>query len=236
MNILPSKKFILTVISVLFACGLVFGAFWYANTSKQGAKVISPEEKKMTDQTFIEKDSDNDGLKDWEEIIWKTDPNNADADGDGIKDGDEVKANRNPLVKGPNDSLIEKTVINTGATKDSQGTKETNKNITTELAKTFYLNYFNASGKIGSMTPEEATALGDSIYNQKEQSIKPTAKYTTYTEKDLNINTKTEVTRDVLRKYVSDVRAAIGVAQVAPEAKIGEVQIIKDALQNKFSW
>jgi hypothetical protein len=230
MNILPSKKFILTVVSVLLAGGLVFGAFWYANSSKQSAKTISPEEKKIADQIFVEKDSDNDGLKDWEEIIWKTDSNSADTDGDGIKDGDEVKANKSPLVKGPNDSLIEKAKI-VDSTPDIK-VKEDNKNITKELAKTFYINYFGSAGKIGSMTSDEATALGTSIYNQKEQVIAPSAKYTIYTEKDLNINPKIEVTRDILKKYTSDVRAAIGVAQVSEEAKIGEVQIIKNALQN----
>jgi len=45
-------------------------------------------------------DSDKDGLTDWEEVLWKTDPQKADSDADGISDGDEVKANRDPSVKG----------------------------------------------------------------------------------------------------------------------------------------
>jgi hypothetical protein len=42
-------------------------------------------------------DSDVDGLKDTEEAILGTDPNNPDSDGDGINDGDEVAAGTNPL-------------------------------------------------------------------------------------------------------------------------------------------
>lgn len=39
--------------------------------------------------TFAETDTDGDGLKDWEEILWKTSPKNADTDGDGIGDREE---------------------------------------------------------------------------------------------------------------------------------------------------
>ncbi len=48
-------------------------------------------------------DTDNDGLKDWQEVIQGTDPAVADTDGDGTKDGAEIDAGRNPLKKGPDD-------------------------------------------------------------------------------------------------------------------------------------
>jgi hypothetical protein len=53
----------------------------------------------------ITQDSDNDGLKDWEETLWGTDPHNPDTDGDGTPDGEEVDAGRNPTVPGPEDML-----------------------------------------------------------------------------------------------------------------------------------
>jgi len=47
------------------------------------------------------KDSDNDGLSDYEEInVYGTDPNNPDTDKDGVSDGDEVKMGRNPRGSG----------------------------------------------------------------------------------------------------------------------------------------
>lgn len=49
------------------------------------------------------KDSDGDGLKDWEEAIWHTDARKTDTDGDGTPDGEEVKQNRDPRIPGPND-------------------------------------------------------------------------------------------------------------------------------------
>ncbi|MBI2045986.1 MAG: hypothetical protein HYT28_01010 [Parcubacteria group bacterium] len=54
---------------------------------------------------ITQKDSDTDGLFDWEEMLWKTDPNNPDTDGDGTNDGDEIKLKRNPLKPGPDDAL-----------------------------------------------------------------------------------------------------------------------------------
>ncbi|MFH1232533.1 MAG: CAP domain-containing protein [Patescibacteria group bacterium] len=47
------------------------------------------------------KDTDNDGLSDYEEKnIYHTDYKNPDTDNDGVKDGDEVKMGRNPLGLG----------------------------------------------------------------------------------------------------------------------------------------
>lgn len=51
----------------------------------------------------VSKDSDGDGLKDWEESVWRTDPRKADSDGDGTPDGEEVAQNRDPAKAGPDD-------------------------------------------------------------------------------------------------------------------------------------
>lgn len=60
-------------------------------------------------ETIIEsqnKDTDNDGLKDWEENLYKTSIYDADTDNDGYLDGEEINSGHNPLVKGPNDKQI----------------------------------------------------------------------------------------------------------------------------------
>jgi hypothetical protein len=48
----------------------------------------------------LNKDSDNDGLSDYLESYYGTNPNNPDTDGDGYKDGDEVKNGYNPNGSG----------------------------------------------------------------------------------------------------------------------------------------
>lgn len=52
------------------------------------------------------KDSDNDGLKDWQEIqLYHTDPCKADTDGDGYSDGEEIASGYDPTKKAPGDEL-----------------------------------------------------------------------------------------------------------------------------------
>ena len=58
-----------------------------------------------TAQKTVTLDSDRDGLKDWEELLWKTDKTNADTDGDGTSDGEELALGRDPRKKGSGDKL-----------------------------------------------------------------------------------------------------------------------------------
>ncbi len=48
----------------------------------------------------IAQDSDEDGLSDDMEILYKTDKNNPDTDGDGYTDGEEVKNGYDPALPG----------------------------------------------------------------------------------------------------------------------------------------
>ena len=76
-------------------------------------KIRKPESKLASslksaiNQDFLDKlaegasaiDSDNDGLKDWEEALWGTNINNSDSDGDGYDDAAEIKSSFDPLDK-----------------------------------------------------------------------------------------------------------------------------------------
>ncbi len=59
-------------------------------------------------ENINKKDTDNDGLKDWEEELWGTDLRNPDTDGDGTKDSDEIQIGRDPLNGGLNDEVNNK--------------------------------------------------------------------------------------------------------------------------------
>ncbi|MBU4284869.1 thrombospondin type 3 repeat-containing protein [Patescibacteria group bacterium] len=92
------------ILTSIFAVGLILfvGAF-----SKRSA--FSTYNLWGGKETIIEsesKDTDNDGLKDWEENLYKTDPLNPDTDADGYLDGEEINSGHNPLVKGPNDKQV----------------------------------------------------------------------------------------------------------------------------------
>jgi len=57
-------------------------------------------DESTTVEVFNDGDSDNDGLSDFDEAFYGTEPNNPDTDGDGYLDGDEVKAGYSPTGPG----------------------------------------------------------------------------------------------------------------------------------------
>ncbi|MBI2476074.1 MAG: hypothetical protein HYV67_02440 [Candidatus Taylorbacteria bacterium] len=104
---MPSRKIILaaSVAVVVIAITLLL-------TRPPKVSYTAATAGSATTTGVLAKDSDQDGLKDWEEELWKTDPQNPDTDGDGAPDGQEIKLGRNPLLKGPNDRLDSETVSN----------------------------------------------------------------------------------------------------------------------------
>jgi len=94
---LPSKKFILSLaIAIIFILIAVILSFrdniFYSK--KNNNFIVSAS---SSFEAFKQVDTDGDGLPDWQENLYGTDPKNADSDGDGTKDEDELKANRDPL-------------------------------------------------------------------------------------------------------------------------------------------
>lgn len=105
MKKLSIKK--LPLITILVAVFLAIGLVLFIGAySKKGA--LSKLSIWGAKEAIIEsenKDTDNDGLKDWQEELFKTDPYNSDTDGDGYLDGEEVNSGHNPLIKSPGDKL-----------------------------------------------------------------------------------------------------------------------------------
>ncbi|MDO8575322.1 MAG: hypothetical protein Q7R78_01305 [bacterium] len=102
MNKLGIKNFLLIVFSVV-----LIGSLFILLESKNTRNSFVVENTNNNPQILLQNDkidsyldSDNDGLKDWEENLWGTDPSNPDTDKDGTSDGKEISLGRNPLKKG----------------------------------------------------------------------------------------------------------------------------------------
>ena len=93
------------ILFLLLLLGLGFGGwFWYSSIKIAPKEVyFSSDQKTFKARGQANQDLDQDGLKDWEEVLWETSSQNPDTDGDGTPDGEEVRQKRNPLVKGPGD-------------------------------------------------------------------------------------------------------------------------------------
>lgn len=156
---LPSKKLTLIVASLLFVVALVFGADWLGDRGSGGEKLLGViPGQKISGGSFgqlVERDSDRDGLKDWEEALWETDASNPDTDEDGTEDSEEIKLGRNPKIKGPNDKLSEEEKRAVGG-----GSEEISK--TDAFGRGFFASIMTLKDS-GQLTPENMQKLSDSL-------------------------------------------------------------------------
>lgn len=102
------KKILIGIGAAVF---VVIWGLWYLGGENLEKQALATRASGVQPLVGFEKlnqpDSDNDGLKDWEEELWQTDPSNPDTDGDGFKDGEEVIANHSPVIKAPEDNLVD---------------------------------------------------------------------------------------------------------------------------------
>lgn len=85
----------------------------------------------------IFQDSDQDGLSNDEEVLYKTDPLNKDTDGDGYLDGVEVETGYDPLKPAPGDKLVG-TVLDTRSAStamDSASSENLTNKMSAEIAE-----------------------------------------------------------------------------------------------------
>lgn len=142
------KTNLLKILAILLATGgVVVGiAFWInKNVAKNNlsASVL---------KSFVEKDTDNDGLNDNMESVYGTDYKNPDSDGDGYLDGEEVMSGYDPLKPAPDDKLDTKYVITprpaAGSIKNLNFTEDLVNKLTQKITDENIIPIKNADGSI----------------------------------------------------------------------------------------
>jgi hypothetical protein len=153
------KKPTLIVLALLFLFmgGALLVVFLGDSTTTTQAEVSPTAIKRAQDKALAEisqKDTDGDGLKDWEETLWGTDPNNPDTDGDGTSDGEETRENRNPIDPSKDDSL------NISAGEQPQDIKEPSELTETDkVAAIFFKEYVQLREQGGLQDQESVNVL-----------------------------------------------------------------------------
>ena len=209
---LPSKKF---VIAVLVALAIVVISFFVSQQPPVTKTPISKNDtEELKENDPATKDSDKDGLYDWEENLWGTDANDPDTDGDGISDGEEVAQNRNPLVSGPNDLLYDNSgLILPGSTEEE----------ISEAKKEFYSMFLKEQGD----EIREMTVLALMQNFDKEEFINRDE----YTLNDLNLSSKND--DEFIRSYGNTLGEIFARYANKQDYPYDEVAIFGEALETK---
>lgn len=92
------RKAVLVLVVLVLVGGV---AAWRLGIKRHGASIrgnfaIADPVARQEQLKKLQRDSDNDGLRDWEEMLYRADPQKPDTDGDGTPDGEEVRAGRDP--------------------------------------------------------------------------------------------------------------------------------------------
>jgi len=148
--------------------------------------------------TLAERDSDNDGLADWEEILWNTDPNNPDTDGDGVEDGEERAAGRNPTQPGAGLLANEVRDITDASTGDT-GPKTVTNMVARELMGSA-METFQKTG--GNVTVSSENVIAQNI----EDELAKVASLPSYDKSLVRVVLSTDETR---KRYIETVRTIL---------------------------
>ena len=147
-----SRKRIVSVVFLLLVVmsGAAAAVVVYRNVSRPEEKQLAADSTKIenTKIALANRDTDADGLQDWEEALYRSDPNEVDSDGDGAKDGEEVRASRDPAKKGPNDPLDQPAVNDVIADRAADDDGNLTFNFAQQLLGSGVLNGISADGEL----------------------------------------------------------------------------------------
>ncbi len=217
------KRVFLIVFITLLALILITAIGWFFFVKKPEPKNIYEKvgnqklSSKITQNATL--DNDNDGLRNWEEVLWKTDPNSQDTDKDGYLDKQETilgydpaDSKSNPQTGTKNQNLI----LN-----ENKSTEETN--LTQVFSKT-----------IGSQVKDPSQITQASLSNPLSMIDKTSGQSILVFISKLNpqlpiseIKTINDNSFLAIQKYINDIEKAI---PQNPHKEIAEDDLLAESI------
>jgi hypothetical protein len=216
---LPSKKIVVIgiVAAVLVVVMTIFQKPTLYRRNNNAPQLLTI---KQTVPSPAAQDSDGDGLKDWEEILWKTDPKNPDSDNDGTPDGEEVALRRNPVLGGPDDKIEADAPPKIKLT-----IEDINGNLTTQAARVVFNQTLFLSQKQGGINKQA----------DMEKLVAPLVDSITAASREIKIHTEDELiiadrdNKKVVRQYGNNLGALV--LRYSPNETVNEVVIFSQVME-----
>lgn len=162
---LPSAQFSLVIASIALSIGLILLASWRNEETNSLVAVGEREAQAPSDR-------DGDGLSDWKELVYGSDPENPDTDGDGAPDAEEVALGRDLVKPGPGDE------VQKAETPALAAAVAPSKNLTENLSRALLADYLSAKTAGEAERAETAERIvAQSIERTEVEAA--TARYTT---------------------------------------------------------
>ncbi|QQG42712.1 MAG: hypothetical protein HYW15_00595 [Candidatus Giovannonibacteria bacterium] len=213
MGYLPSKNFIALVSAILVAMfsGWLSLRVWNAPSLAVKNAQKSAQISFLAAYKEATRDSDGDALKDWEEILWKTDINNPDTDKDGTDDGEEVREGRDPLIAGyklKNGSPAGEWSDKFKTPEEAKGKAATSapQTLTERIAQKFAVEYLSALGGAGGELDDfQKRAVSESLLESLAGATLPASNK--FSDKDILI--ENGASADFIKSYLNSAGAFI---------------------------
>lgn len=219
---MPSKKMMVAVLVLLSIAVVGFMYIQPPETPYKGApsEFIANSLTPSETMEFTKKDTDGDGLKDWEEILWGTDPNNPDTDGDGMGDGEEISIGRNPTIEGPDDEFSDDLSLNSESDSDYSALSKTDM-----VSRIFFRKYMILQQSGGDFDEEARNSL---VNETVEDIFGEMVSAQIYDKSDLKIVTNSN---EALQNYGNRIISIINIyAQQNPK---NAVLVFEETLRTK---
>ena len=215
--------------AAIFSVALIIGAYILARGIESPSVAQASAETALL-QAIAAKDSDNDGLPDWEEALYGTNPNNSDSFNLGMTDGEAVA--RGLIVpKAIADISVATTSPDSSAAVDSSVPAAAAKgSITDTFAKNFFTLYLATKQANGgeALSQTQISKLVEQVISQLAANISPSSDFKS--KEDI----KTYGTgADALRSFAVQAEDVFRIQGV--QLPKNELQYLQDAVSNSDS-
>ncbi len=163
--------------SVLFSVALIAGAYYLAQGGGTPRVVEASTETELL-KSIASRDTDSDGLPDWEEALYGTDPKAADSRNLGVTDGEAV-AKGLIVPVAVSDPSTTPAVPKSAAAVDVGGSPPaSDSSLTTAFAKAFFTLYLAAKQQAGTdLSSDAISTLASEALTQLSTSISAAPDY-----------------------------------------------------------